>query len=123
MLPIAAAGWFVIPYLIEYFFPKYIESIWPIRLLMIGFLFSTRQMTKGFLITIKAYKVALALDIYDLIVFIVCPIAVISCFDMPLLSALSIGLSVAYFITYYTNIIVTRTTIFNEKYNSNSINS
>lgn len=123
MLPVAAAGWFLAPVLIEYLFPKYIESIWPIRFMLIGFLFSTKGFARNFMTTIKAYTEVLSLDIFDLLMFLMCPLIVIKVSSWPLLSALSIGLSIAYFITFYVNIIVARITIFKDKYNvENGIN-
>lgn len=121
--PIALIGWFLAPYVIELLFPKYVESIWPLRFLLIGFLFSTTGFARNFLTTIKAYKEVLFLDTFDLVLFFVCPILFIKVSAMPLLSALSVGLSVAYFISYFINIAVTRITIFKQKYNEkNSIN-
>lgn len=124
VLPIATIGWFLAPLVIEFFFPKYMDSIYPVRFMLIGFLFSTKGFARNFLTTIKAYKEVLFLDVVDLFFFILCPVLAIEMIDMPLLSALSIGLSFAYFITYYVNIIVTRITIFKDRYNAtNNINS
>lgn len=121
--PIALIGWFLAPYVIELIFPKYVESIWPLRFLLIGFLFSTTGFARNFLTTIKAYKEVLILDSLDLVLFLVCPILLIKTTNMPLLSALSIGLSVAYFFSYFINITVTRITIFKEKYNGGNPNN
>lgn len=121
--PIALIGWFLAPYVIELIFPKYVESIWPLRFLLIGFLFSTTGFARNFLTTIKAYKEVLILDSLDLVLFLVCPILLIKTTNMPLLSALSIGLSVAYFFSYFINITVTRITIFKEKYNGGNLNN
>ena len=124
MFPIAVVGWFLAPLVIEYFFPKYMESIYPVRFMLIGFLFSTKGFARNFLTTIKAYKEVLFLDLSDLFFFIFCPVIAIKTMEMSLLSALSIGLSFAYFITFYVNIIVTRIIIFKDKYNAtNNINS
>tara|TARA_Y100001934_G_C11659295_1_gene453690 strand:- start:139 stop:495 length:357 start_codon:yes stop_codon:yes gene_type:complete len=40
MVPVVAIGWFVIPPLIESFFPKYTESIEPAQLLLLSGLFT-----------------------------------------------------------------------------------
>lgn len=117
ILPVSLAGWFIIPYVIEIVFPNYIESIWPVRFLLIGVLFSTRGFAKGFMTTIKAYKEVLGLDLFDLLMFTICPLLVISLSTLPMLSALSVGLSIAYVITFYVTIIITRMTIFKPKYN------
>ena len=117
LLPFVAILWFIMPYVVEYFFPKYIESIWPIRFMLIGFMFSTKGFAKNFMTTIKAYKVVLGLDLLDLGVFIISPILFIKLSSLPLLSALSIGLSIAFFLTDYVNLIVTRIVLFERKYN------
>lgn len=113
----AIVGWMVIPFVLEYAFPKYLDSIWPIRIMLIGFMFTTTYFTRGFLITIKAYKVVTSLQIFDLALFCILAYSFIFFSGLDILIALSIALSLTYVVTYIVNILVVRKTIFKEKYN------
>lgn len=117
LLPVSIIGWFVMPYILEYIFPKYIASLWPIRVMLIGFLFSTAYLSRGFLMSLKAYRQLIILEIVDLLLFVVVPIFFIKFSTFNVLIALSIGLSISYFLTYIINITVVKHTIFLDKYN------
>lgn len=117
ILPFAVIGWFIMPPLLEYVFPKYIESLWSIRIMMIGFLFSTTYFGRGFLITIKAYKETLLLFGLDFAMFIILPLILYKIYPDYLLIDLSIGISLSYIVTYFVNIIVVKRTLFLPKYN------
>ena len=113
----AAIGWWLIPYVIEYVFPKYLESIVPIRIMLIGFMFTTTFFSRGFLITIKAYFSVIMLSIIDIILFAVLSLLFINFSGFDILIALAVALSVTYLITYFLNIIVVKHVIFQPKYN------
>lgn len=113
----ALLGWVFIPFILEYAFPKYLESLWPIRIMLIGFMFGSTFFTRGFLITIKAYVIVLALQLFDLVLFVALAYAMIYWSDLDLLIALSLSLSITYLVTYLVNIIVVRHVIFLNKYN------
>lgn len=113
----AILGWLLIPYIIEYAFPRYIDSIWPIKIMLVGFMFTTTYFTRGFLITIKAYKTVIGLQSLEIIMFAILAYGFIYLSKMDMLIALSIALSITYFISYIVNIIVARYTIFLSKYN------
>lgn len=117
LLPFAAMGWFVMPYVLEYLFPKYIDSLLPVKIMLIGFMFSTTFFTRGFLITIKAYKESLALYLIDFVVFLSLPIGLIYVNIFPMTTSMAMGLSCAYIITYILNIYIVRNVIYNPKYN------
>lgn len=117
ILPFAAIGWLIMPPLLEYVFPKYVESLWPIRIMMVGFLFSTTYFGRGFLITIKAYKETLLLLGLDLAMFVILPLILYSIYPGYLLIDLSIGISLSYIVTYFVNIFVVKRTLFLPKYN------
>ena len=122
ILPFAAIGWLIMPPLLEYVFPKYVESLWPIRIMMIGFLFSTTYFGRGFLITIKAYKETLLLLALDLVMFVLFPLVLYKLYPNYLLIDLSIGISLSYMLTYFINIAVVKATLFRAKYNTPSKN-
>ena len=103
LIPVAIGGWFVIPYILEYVFPKYMDSITPIRIMLIGFLFSTTFFSRGFMITLKAYKQVIILQVVDFLFFAGIPIILIHYSHCGLLNSLAIGLSISYFLTYIIN--------------------
>lgn len=118
MLPITIVGWFAMPYVLEYVFPKYISSLEPIRIMLIGFLFSTAYLSRGFLMSIKAYKQLVILELLDLAIFAAVPFALIKLSSLNLLNSVALGLSIGYFVTYFINIFAVKHTIFLEKFNN-----
>lgn len=117
LIPVALLGWWAIPYILEYVFPKYIDSMWPIRIMLIGFLFSTTFFSRGFMITLKAYKRVLLLQLIDFICFAGIPLLLIHFSKLGLLNSLATGLSISYFLTYFINITIVYRTIMLPKYN------
>lgn len=117
LLPVAVLGWWAIPYVLEYVFPKYIDSMWPIRIMLIGFLFSTTFFSRGFLITLKAYKQVFLSQLIDFICFAGIPLILIHYSNLGLLNSLALGLSFSYFLTYFINISIVYRTITLPKYN------
>ena len=118
LLPILCIAWFAIPFVLEFFFPKYLESLWPIRIMLFGFLFSSSFLSRGFLFTIKAFRYAIALGFIDLLFFSIIPILFIIFSSFPLLISIAIGLSLSYFLSYFINIIVVRHVVFLDKFNT-----
>lgn len=118
LIPVVVCGWFLIPYALEYLFPKYLTSLWPIRIMLIGFIFSTTFFTRGFLITIKAYKEVLSLQIIDLLFFGGISLTLVKFFRENMLISIAMAMSISYLITYIINIIVVKRTIFLPKYNA-----
>lgn len=115
--PFVVIGWFLIPYLLEYVFPKYIDSLWPIRIMMIGFMFSTTFFGRGFLITIKAYFQSFLLLCLDLTFLMLFTYIFYMINPSNVLVDLSIGMSLNYIVNYIINIIVVRKTLHMAKYN------
>lgn len=64
MVPVVAIGWFVIPPLIEAFFPKYTEAIYPAQLLLLSGLFTGISAGTAVLASLKDW---LALGLYALL--------------------------------------------------------
>lgn len=116
ILPFSIIGWLLIPYVIEYFFPKYIESIVPIRIMLFGFIFSIK-LAYNFLITIKAYREVLFLQGVDIVCLLLIPYICIIYGNYPLTTSLSFGLSIGYFVSYVVNYWVVKRTVFQTKYN------
>lgn len=120
LIPVSILGWLLIPYALE-FFPKYHESLWPIRIMMFGFLFSTTFFSRGFLITIKAYYSVFMLYFVDFLFFGGLSLLFIKLYPVNMLVSLCVALSISYFITYIINIIVVYYTIHLPKYNNEKL--
>lgn len=116
VLPFAVIGWLIMPFVLDYFFPKYLESLWPIRIMMIGFVFSMK-LAYNFLITIKAYKETLLLQGVDAVCLILIPYILIKMNVLEMTVGMSVGLSIGYFVSYVVNYFVIKRTVFLEKYN------
>ena len=116
-LPFAIVGWVLIAPVLQYIFPKYIESIWAIRIMLVGFMFSSTSITSNFLITIKAYKQILYLYGIQLILFTSLPIIFIRILPCSILTSMSLGLSAGYFLFYFINYIVIAHTIRLPRFN------
>ena len=116
IFPVSLIGWLIMPYILEHLFPKYLDSLWPMRVMLIGFIFSI-NLTRGFIITIKAYKETLLLQLADAICLIALPFVFIKAKLFSITIDMSIGLSVGYLINYFINFFVIRKTVFSEKYN------
>lgn len=116
-LPFAIIGIWLIEPVLVYIFPKYLESLTAIRIMFIGFLFSSSNMTRNFLITIKAYIPLLILLALDLLFFSLIPIAVIKMNVYSMMTSMAIGLSISYFVSYMINYFVVIATIKKPKYN------
>ena len=116
ILPFSILGWFIIPYVLEYIFPKYIESLWPIRVMLFGFVFSLK-IAYNALITIKAYREVLLLQGVDAFCLLIIPYAIVKMGVYTMAIDMSIGLSIGYFVSYFVNYWVVKRTLFLPKYN------
>lgn len=116
ILPFSIIGFLLMPFLLN-LFPKYEEALWPVRILLIGFIFSI-NLTRGFLITIKAYKETLFLQGIDMFCLLVLPFLAIILAPFTIMVNMAIGMTVGYIISYVANYWVVRRTISAEKYNN-----
>ena len=117
MIPVAIVGWYIIPYAMTYLFPKYVDSIRPIQIMLIGYVFSSSYLTRGFLITIKAYVRVLFLICIDLLLFVCFPLLIINLRGGNVMVGLSIGMSIGYVISYVLNFFIVWKTIQLKQYN------
>lgn len=121
IIPISAICWIVMPWVLERLFPKYIDSLDPIRIMLFGFIFSSSYISRSFLLTIKAYFEVSILYVIDIICFVSFPLLFINVLPYRLTVSLALGLSLAYFVTYISTVILTKYTIFKKRYNNNHI--
>jgi O-antigen/teichoic acid export membrane protein len=110
MVPVVAIGWFVLPPLIEGFFPKYTDSIFPAQLLLASGLFSGISAGTAVLASLKAWGPLATFSVLNLILFWCLPIHFASGAD-PLVGVatgwliarailLPVGLLLIYFATH-----------------------
>lgn len=77
-IPISLIIWVVTPYVLQNFFPKYIDSLWPMRIMSVAFIFSSAYTTHGVLYSIKAYKFAFIYTLTELLGYILFPLLFIA---------------------------------------------
>lgn len=117
IFPFALIAWLIMPYVLEILFPKYLESLVPIRIMLMGSMFCTTYISRNFLLTIKAYKQVFTAYLIDAICFIALPVLLVNQYPDNLLISLSFGLTISYIITYLINVVIVRHTVHLQKYN------
>ena len=118
-LPICICIWILAPWLLNTFFPKYIESLWPMRIMALGFVFSGAFTTHGILYTIKAYKPAYLYSFIELVGYFIWPYLVICIFHIDALVSVCIGLAFNQVLLYVLNICILKKVLFFPCYNLN----
>lgn len=64
-LPIAVFIWILSPWLLDTFFPNYVEALWPMRIMAIAFIFTSSATTSWILNTLKAFRYSYIYAIID----------------------------------------------------------
>lgn len=119
ILPFSVLIALFLPWLINTFFPKYIESINAMQIMAFGFMFSCSSMTTNFLYTIKAYKEATIIIFSEFLCYLLLPSLFFKVIGLPILISVAYGVSLAYLFVYLTTLFVMRYTLFKHKYNLN----
>ncbi len=73
ILPISVVLSLILPWLVNSFFQKYVESIQAMQIMAYGFIFSYSSMTTNFLYTIKAYKEATFIILAEFLSYLILP--------------------------------------------------
>lgn len=120
-IPIAAAIWAFAPWLLETFFPKYLESLWAMRIMAVAFTFSSAATTSWVLNTLKAFKYSYFFSICDFCGAFVYPYLMVSLTQLNILEAVTLGLAINCFISYWLNVFVLRHVLFLDRYNQGNI--
>lgn len=118
IVPISILLFFLLPWLIGTFFPKYVEAITAMQIMCFGFIFSCSSMTVNFLYTIKAFKEATIILLSEAISYLLLPLSVYKLLGADLLVSIAIGVSLTYLIVFVVTFWVMRVTLFKSKYNS-----
>ena len=120
ILPFSVLLVLFLPWLVNTFFPKYIESILAMQIMAVGFVFSASSMTTNFLYTIKAYKEATFIILAELLSYALLPTFLYKVIGLSILVSVSVGVSIAYLVIYITTFLVMRITLFKPQYNCNN---
>lgn len=118
VVPVAAAIWLLAPWALETFFPKYIESVWAMRIMAIAFIFSTTVTTSWVLNTIHAFRYVFIFSISNFVGSFVFPYLMTLCPSIDILTAVTIGLTINNIVCYIINIIILRIVLFLPQYNN-----
>lgn len=121
-LPVCALVWVLTPWLLKTYFPNYIESEWPMKIMAIGFVFSSAFTTHGILYTIKAFKTAYLYSFIELLGYFLFPLFFVKITDFDMLISVTIGLVCNNIFLYFLNIYLLRKTLFLPQYNREEIN-
>lgn len=116
-LPMCIGIWFFAPWLLDNFFPKYRESMWAMRIMAVGFVFSGAFTTHGILYTLKAYKPAYFFSAVELIGYFLWPYLVLLIFKIDILESVCIGLAFNHILLYFLNILLLKKFLFKKEYN------
>ena len=116
-LPISLVVWFASPWLLDTIFPQYIDSLWAIKIMSVGFIFSSAITTQGVLYSIKAYNYAYLYCFIEFSGYFLCPFLIIMIFSFDILTSVAIGISSLSILLYLLNALLMRKVLFLEKYN------
>ena len=114
---IAIAIWLLAPWGLRLFFPKYIESLWAMRIMCIAFVFASAKTTTVVFFTIHAYVYAYIVAIFDFIGSFVFPYLCTILLDYDILTSVTIGLALNNLIVYLLNFVLLKKALFLPRYN------
>lgn len=118
VMPFSALIFFLAPWILDTFFPKYLESLWAMRIMCIAFLFTAASGLSWVLNTLKAFKFSYLLAICDFIGCFIWPYLMTIVFPYDILTNITLGLTLNAVISYVLSILVLRHVLFLPKYNT-----
>lgn len=114
---ISVGIWLLAPWGLRVFFPKYVESLWAMRIMCIAFVFSAAGTTRVVLFTIHEYLYAYIISIVDFVGCFVFPYAFTFIIPQDILTSVSLGLALNSIIKYVLTFILLKKALFSSKYN------
>jgi O-antigen/teichoic acid export membrane protein len=120
-IPFCIMIWVFSPIMLNTFLPKYSESLWAIRIMSLGFIFSSSFLTQTIYYTIKAHYEILFLLLFEILGYLIFPLCIITFLNMNLLLSVAIGISLTSFILFFVNAYLLKITLFKNKYNNESL--
>lgn len=116
-MPIALVVWLLAPWLLATFFPKYIESMWAMRIMAIAFVFSSSVTTSWILNTLHAFKYAYSFSIFNFVGSFIFPYVMTMFLPYDILTTVTLGLAINNIACYFLNFAMLRYVLFKPKYN------
>lgn len=116
-LVIAAGIWLLAPWGLRVFFPKYIESLWAMRIMCIAFVFSAAGTTRVVFFTIHEYLYAYIVSVLDCVGCFVFPYLFTFIIPQDILTSVSLGLAINSVLKYVLTFILLKKALLSSKYN------
>lgn len=116
-LVIAAGIWLLAPWGLRVFFPKYIESLWAMRIMCIAFVFSAAGTTRVVFFTIHEYLYAYIVSVLDCVGCFVFPYLFTYIIPQDILTSVSLGLAINSVLKYVLTFILLKKALLSSKYN------
>lgn len=104
-LPVSIAGYFLLPSIVQYLFPQYIESLNAMQIMMFSILFSAGSITHNFLYIIKKFIYSYFYYIIELLLTFLIPLTFIY-FGNQLYTDLAYGILLTSFLLFLTNLFI-----------------
>lgn len=114
---IAAGIWLLAPWVLQVFFPNYLESLWAMRIMCIAFVFTSARTTLVVFFTIHAYVYAYIVTIFDFVGSFVFPYLSTILMNCDILTSVTLGLVVNNFMVYLLNFFLLKKALHHPKYN------
>lgn len=118
VLPVSALIYILSPWLLRTLFPKYIESLWAMRIMCITFLFTAASGLSWVLNTLKAFNYSYLLAVFDFVGCFIWPYLMTFILSCDVLSSVTIGLAINALLSYLISIYVLKHVLFLPKYNA-----
>jgi len=115
-VPLAILVWIFSPWLLETFFPKYIESLWAMRVMAIAFVFTSANALTWIFNTLKAFNYSYLLAVLEFAGAFIFPYAMTLVISNVLV-AVTVGLAINSLLCYCYAWIFIPKVLFQEKYN------
>lgn len=118
-VPVSICVWLMSPWLLLNFFPNYIGALRPMRIMAVGFIFSSSVTTQGILYTIRAYNYAFIYSLTEILGYFLFPILFLKILSYDILSAVAFGISCNSFFLYVMNVVIMKKVLFLDRFNRN----
>ncbi len=111
-VPFILIGWFIFPFIMENYFPKYIDSTFAMQLFTFNMLFAGTLVSHNVLYAIKSYKSSYFFNIFELVVRAGLPLMAVVFFSGNLLTLVVKGYLISSLILFVLNLYLIRSALF-----------
>jgi O-antigen/teichoic acid export membrane protein len=114
-IPFILCGWMLIPFIMENYFPKYVDSTYAMQLFTFNMLFAGTLVSHNVLYAVKNYKSSYIFNISELLVRAGLPLLSVILWSGNLLTLVVKGYLMSSFILFFLNIYLIRKSLFGNK--------